>query len=257
MRLGRAASYRRAGMTTGISRRGLFGLGLAQVRDRFDAAPQAAPPRPEEPLPQWPADPSPLWRAVGEELVALAAPLPGERVLAHGVDAPGATGFSGDPAATGLPGGAFDVVLSAFGPQVTPTGRAALAELSRLVAPGGRLALVVWSDGPVAQLLRAADRHEPLPRGLPSPARWGSDERLRQDLDRFLGEAAFHRRSVTLEFASPEDALTELCAAVPPLAATRPGTRAALLPLLEWHLTAGRLEVPYLVAVVRSRTSAS
>ena len=217
-----------------MSRRALFGLGLERLRERASAVPDLPPPPPTlaEVRERWAvhaAAPSPLWRPVVERLVAIAGPAPTERVLAHGgcadlaaADGADVTALEGDPSRTMFDDGAFDVVLSAFGPQVTPSALAALAELGRLVAPGGRLVLAVWSGGAVARMLRTAQRLDPLPERRPSAAHWGKDERLRQDLWRFVAEPDFERFEIELGFPSAAEALDALRAALPPLAALGP-----------------------------------
>jgi ubiquinone/menaquinone biosynthesis C-methylase UbiE len=47
---------------------------------------------------------------------------------------------------TGLPGAAFDVGFCQQGLQFFPDRRAALRELHRVIAPGGRVAISVWCD---------------------------------------------------------------------------------------------------------------
>ena len=62
-----------------------------------------------------------------------------------------------------LPGAAFDVVLCQHGLQQFPDRPGALAEMRRVLVPGGRLAAAVWSridDNPgMAALVAALERH--------------------------------------------------------------------------------------------------
>lgn len=251
-----------------MSRRALFGLGLERLRERADErlgapATGAAPPTVDEVRERWAvhaAAPSPLWRPVAERLVATAALAPGDRVLAHGgcagsAAATGAdvTALEGDPSRTTFADGAFDVVLSAFAPQVTPTALDAVAELGRLVAPGGRLVIVVWSGGVVGRMLRTAQRLDPLPGRRPSAAHWGKDERLRQDLWRYVAEPDFERFEIEIAFSSAEAALEELLAALPPVAALGPAAdrealAADLAPYLHDRAHGVAVTVPCLVA---------
>lgn len=229
-----------ASPTPELSRRALFGLGLARLRERGDDRPVAdAAAALDDVRARWARDaamPSPLWRPVAGRVVETAAVAAGERVLAHGgcavhAAAAGAdvTMLEGDPSTTAFEDGAFDVVLSAFAPQVTPTALDALAELGRLVAPGGRLVLAVWSGGAVARLLRTLHRLEPLPGGRPSAAHWGRDERLRQDLWRFVAEPEFEDFAHELVFPSAHAALAALLEALPAAAGVdSPADRAAL-----------------------------
>lgn len=50
-----------------------------------------------------------------------------------------------DGQALDIPDGSFDLVCSAFGVMFFPDHRAGLSELKRVLAPGGKAAVVVWS----------------------------------------------------------------------------------------------------------------
>lgn len=65
--------------------------------------------------------------------------------------------------ATGLPDGAFDVGFCQQGLQFFPDWPAALHELHRVLAPGGRVAVGVWSgvSPGYAPLMAALERHLP------------------------------------------------------------------------------------------------
>lgn len=253
-----------------MSRRALFGLGLARLRETAGdrPTPVVAAPTLDEVRERWAlhaAAPSPLWRPVAERVVAAAALAPTERVLAHGgcADLAAATGadvtaLEGDPSQTAFEDGAFDAVLSAFAPQVTPTALDALAELARLVAPGGRLVVAVWSGGAVARLLRTVHGLDPLPGRRPSAAHWGKDERLRQDLWRYVAEPEFDGIEIELGFPSADAALDELVAALPAAAALGPAAdRAALagdlVPYLRERPDGVAVTVPCLVASAAKR----
>lgn len=131
------------------------------------------------------------WGQIGAALVAAAAPKPGERVLdvASGAGttaipaakAVGPTGsvvaidlseqllelaaedaaqqrvtnlttHVGDMEATGYADGSFDVVLCSLGIFFTADIPAALRELWRMVAPGGRLAISTWAGDGVSEV---------------------------------------------------------------------------------------------------------
>ena len=50
----------------------------------------------------------------------------------------------GDVEAMPYPGGAFDVVLSQFGHMFAPRPLVAIAEILRVLKPGGRIAFATW-----------------------------------------------------------------------------------------------------------------
>lgn len=80
------------------------------------------------------------------------------RELASGLDI---GWIESDVTDTGLPGGAYDVVLSQHGYHYFPDKPAALGEFRRLLAPGGRMAFSIW-DGhsPYTRAVCAAvERH--------------------------------------------------------------------------------------------------
>lgn len=182
-------------------------------------------------------------------LVALAAPQPGERVLdvacgtgavarlaaqhvgptgqvtglelnpgmlavARGLPPPQGVPIAwqeGDAMAMPLAGAAFDVVLCQQGLQFFPDRAAALREMHRVVAPGGRVALSVWrpihySPG-FALLAEALGRHVALETATTMHAAFALGEA--EALQALLAEATFrnvvHRpTSKTVRFPSPE-----------------------------------------------------
>ena len=186
-----------------------------EMVDRWNAAFNAA-------ADHFDAEPVSFFARFGAELVARCGVAPGERVLDVGcgtghaalaaADAVGANGtvvgadlsspllevarekasargahhvefVEGDYRALGFPDGAFDVVLCSFAIFLVPDMPAALAELWRMVAPGGRLGVTSWGPelfepagsiwGTALNAERPADQ---IPTG-PSPrAQWESPE---------------------------------------------------------------------------------
>jgi SAM-dependent methyltransferase len=126
-------------------------------------------------------------RPAAEEVVALAAPARGERLLdvgcgtgngsllavqrgaqVTGVDpaarllqvarerVPGGEFLGGEAAALPLPDGAVDLVISVFGVIFAPDASEALGELARVCTPSGRIVLSAWlPGGAVADVMRA------------------------------------------------------------------------------------------------------
>jgi len=101
------------------------------------------------------------------------------------------------------PDGSFDVALSTFGIMFTPEPERAAAEISRVVRSGGRIGLANWTPGSfVGQLFKIVGSHVPPPRGLLSPALWGTEARL---LELFRGhEVRAAVRTFNFRYRSPE-----------------------------------------------------
>jgi ubiquinone/menaquinone biosynthesis C-methylase UbiE len=100
--------------------------------------------------------------------------------------------------------GAFDVVLSTFGVMFAPDQRRAASELLRVCRAGGRIGLASWTpDGFIGQVFRAVGAHVPPPPRVESPARWGTEARVRE----LMGDAAelrVERKEYTFRYRSPE-----------------------------------------------------
>lgn len=84
-----------------------------------------------------------------------------------------------DAARLALPDAGFDAALSVFGVILCPDAEAALKEMTRTVAPGGRVALVTWTEPQnyalVTRLLAAAVALRgpvPPPPGVPAQLRF-------------------------------------------------------------------------------------
>jgi SAM-dependent methyltransferase len=76
---------------------------------------------------------------------------------------------------------AFDAVLSTFGVMFVPDPDRAAAEVVRVVRPGGAIGLANWTPtGFVGQMLKIVGQHAPPPPGVPSPAAWGTQDRLEE-----------------------------------------------------------------------------
>jgi ubiquinone/menaquinone biosynthesis C-methylase UbiE len=108
----------------------------------------------------------PAARAVGSSGSVIAVDL-AEDLLALGRAKARAEGLHwlefrrGDMTSLGLPDGAFDAVLCVFGIFFVPDMEAQVAELWRMVRPGGRLAITTWGPdiwGPGYALWQAAVR---------------------------------------------------------------------------------------------------
>jgi SAM-dependent methyltransferase len=97
----------------------------------------------------------------------------------------------------------FDVVLSSFGVMFTPDQEKAAAEMARVCRPGGRIGLANWTpSGFIGELFKLLGRYLPPPPGLPSPALWGTEERLRDLFGHRLDSIAIERRDFVFRYRS-------------------------------------------------------
>ncbi len=155
--------------------------------------------------------------AAGDGNVALAATRRGSQVeacdLAAAMVERGARRCGGirfvraDVQALPYPDASFDVVLSSFGFALAPRPLQAARELVRVCRPGGTVALAAWVP---RGLPGALDEFVDLPPGIPSPALWGREPRMRKRLEPLLDDVVVRTRTVSLEFPSPDALLAQL-----------------------------------------------
>jgi SAM-dependent methyltransferase len=101
----------------------------------------------------------------------------GERARAERLEL---TTVVGDAERLPFQDGRFDAVVSTFGVMFAPDQERAANELTRVVRPGGKIGLANWTpEGFVGQMLKTVGRYVPPPAGVPSPAFWGVESRLR------------------------------------------------------------------------------
>lgn len=89
----------------------------------------------------------------------------------------------GDAEALPFPDAAFDVVLSQFGHMFAPRPEVAMAEMLRVLKPGGTVAFATWpGEQLIGQLFSLNARYVPPPAGVASPVQWGDVSVVRQRL---------------------------------------------------------------------------
>ncbi len=94
--------------------------------------------------------------------------------------------------------GSFDVVLSQLGHMFAPRPDVALAEMLRVLKPGGRIAFTTWPPEHVTGQLfiMMASHMPPSPEGSPKPAPpvlWGDPNVIRQRLGDGVSDVRFSR----------------------------------------------------------------
>jgi SAM-dependent methyltransferase len=153
----------------------------------------------------------------------------------------GITWVEADAERLPFPDGAFDVVLSCIGAIFAPDQQRTAAELTRVLRPGGRLAMANWTpDGYGGRFLRLVGGFAP-PRPGPSPLAWGEPAHVRELLAGRVRDLRCEPATFELAFTGTPEALFELYrdnfgpvvttrAALSP--ADRPALDGALLALL-------------------------
>jgi SAM-dependent methyltransferase len=89
----------------------------------------------------------------------------------------------------------FDVVLSQFGHMFAPRAEVAIAEMRRVLKPGGRIVFATWPpDEAVGRFFMFVGRHSPsLPPGASPPHLWGDQDVVAQRLGSRFGAPQFER----------------------------------------------------------------
>ena len=109
--------------------------------------------------------------------------------------------------------GAFDVVLSQFGHMFAPRPSVALAEMLRVLKPGGTIAFSTWPPelftGRMFRLV--AGYMPPPPPGVSPPPQWGDQNIVRERLGDAVRDIAFERATMHAPALSPQHfrAMTE------------------------------------------------
>lgn len=102
--------------------------------------------------------------------------------------------------------GQFDVVMSQFGHMFAPRPEVAVAEMLRVLKPGGTIAFSTWPpDGFVAQMFALTARYAPPPPpGVASPVLWGEPTIIRERLGAAVHDLLFERDLMLVNTLSPQ-----------------------------------------------------
>ncbi len=133
----------------------------------------------------------------------------------------------GDVEALPYADASFDVVLSQFGHMFAPRPEIAVAQMLRVLKPGGRIAFSTWPpDQFIGRLFALIAEYMPPPLGVAAPPMWGDPNIVRQRLGEAVRDLFFERELMlvpTLSVAhyriSMEQTagpLTKLVASAPP-----------------------------------------
>jgi ubiquinone/menaquinone biosynthesis C-methylase UbiE len=107
--------------------------------------------------------------------------------------------------------GQFDVVMSMFGVMFAARPERVVAELARVTARGGRVALANWTrQGFTGRMLAMHAAFVPAPPGIPSPLQWSDETRLREWFDADTWALTLTPRTLTFRFEQSPAGTAEL-----------------------------------------------
>lgn len=99
----------------------------------------------------------------------------------------------------------FDVVLSQYGHIFAPRPDVAVAELLRVLTPGGTLAISTWPPELfVGRLFALVARYQPPPEGVAPPGLWGDPTIVRERLGTSVRDIRFDRDTMLVPSLSPQ-----------------------------------------------------
>lgn len=110
----------------------------------------------------------------------------------------------GDAEQLPYPDASFDVVVSQFGHMFAPRPEIAIAEMRRVLKPGGRVAFSTWPpEHFVGQMFALVGRHSPpLPPGASPPPQWGAIPIVTERLANGFGAPFFERGTMFINALS-------------------------------------------------------
>ncbi|MDE3198908.1 MAG: methyltransferase domain-containing protein [Acidobacteriota bacterium] len=110
----------------------------------------------------------------------------------------------GDAESLPYPDASFDVVISQFGHIFAPRPEVAVAEMRRVLKPGGRLAFASWPpEHLVGRMFAFISRHSPPPPpGAAPPGLWGTPEVVTQRLAGAFAAPFFRRGNMSVSALS-------------------------------------------------------
>lgn len=118
----------------------------------------------------------------------------------------------GDAEQLPYPDATFDAVVTMFGAMFAPQPELVVSECSRVLRPGGLLAMANWTPGSVAgRSLQVTARHAGTPLGIAPPVHWGHPMVVRGRLAPCFENVEMDVISMQLDFpGGPADTVTFL-----------------------------------------------
>jgi SAM-dependent methyltransferase len=119
---------------------------------------------------------------------------------------PGVEWFEADVEDLPLPDATVDIALSAFGVIFALRPEVAVAQLRRVLVPGGRVGLAVWTiDGYIAQRARVIRQFAPPDPAGPDTLSWGDPATLERRLAAEFTNVRIERRNLSWHFDSAQE----------------------------------------------------
>lgn len=111
----------------------------------------------------------------------------------------------GDVEALPYDASTFDVVISQFGHMFAPRPEVAIAEMLRVLKPGGTIAFSTWPpEHFVGQMFALVGKFVPPPPGAAPPPQWGDPNIIRQRLGDATTDIVFDRSVMIFPTLSPQ-----------------------------------------------------
>jgi len=101
----------------------------------------------------------------------------------------------------------FDIVVSQFGHMFAPRPEVAVAEMLRVLAPGGTLAFTTWPPELfTGRFFALVGKHSPMPppAGVAPPPLWGDPNVVRERLGAAVKDVVFDRAAIATPMLSPQ-----------------------------------------------------
>lgn len=99
----------------------------------------------------------------------------------------------------------FDVVLSQYGHMFAPRPEIAVAEMLRVLRPGGRIAFSTWPPELfIGRMFNLVGQYSPPPAGAPPVSLWGDPNVVRERLADKVADLAFEREAMYVPALSPQ-----------------------------------------------------
>lgn len=113
----------------------------------------------------------------------------------------------GDAEALPFQDASFDAVLSQFGHMFAPRPEVAVAEMLRVLKPGGTIAFATWPpEQLIGRLFALSAKYIPPPPGFAPPVQWGDVSAVQQRLANKIRDIIFQRGVMRVPALSPRHA---------------------------------------------------